>query len=57
MLEQPEETQYFNIQEPETPEQATPPTPTPQEKKHIIKTYLETAELISDAEYTQLKKS
>lgn len=49
-------TQYFNIQEPTTADEATPPTPTPQEKKHRIKTYLETAELISDAEYTQLKK-
>ena len=49
-------TQYFNIQDPTTPEEAQPPTPTKEERKYIINKYLETAELIPDAEYKQLKE-
>jgi len=47
-------TQYFNIQDPTTPEEAIPPTPTPQEKKHLIKEYLKNEELIPDTEYKQI---
>ena len=55
--EQETKTQYYNIQEPTTPEEAQPPTPTREEQQKILKDYLNTAEIIPEEEYIKIQQT
>jgi len=49
-------TQYYNIQEPTTPEEAQHPTPTREEQHKILNNYLNTAEIIPEEDYNRIQQ-